>query len=96
MERRRLYPRVRLYGGLYCPRRQVNDDSVIRYIEKAAKGGLSQTSTETSSESFEASQVKVMADVWPCEDRLGRFEFPEYMKRNVLEPKFCFGGGIFV
>ncbi|KAJ5732391.1 Acyl transferase/acyl hydrolase/lysophospholipase, partial [Penicillium malachiteum] len=35
LERRRLNPRVRLYGGLYCPRRQLNDESLIILIERA-------------------------------------------------------------
>lgn len=35
MEKRALYPRVRLYGGLYSPRRPINDDTLIREIKNA-------------------------------------------------------------
>lgn len=35
MEKRALYPRVRLYGGLYCPRRPITDDTLIHEIKSA-------------------------------------------------------------
>lgn len=90
--RRKLYPRIKCYGGLYCPRRPIKDDSLIREIEKTAR---SQWGSQQDC-IYEFPPVKGFEDEYETEENLrDQFEFPAYMKRDtILEPKFAFGGGI--
>lgn len=95
LERRRLYPRVRLYGGLYCPRRPITDDSIIRLVQQALQENPSQILSDMSCGSLNSSSEKAMPSFGLGDEPLDRFEFPSYMKFNTNEPKFPFGGGLF-
>ncbi|KAJ6039423.1 hypothetical protein N7499_004385 [Penicillium canescens] len=84
---RRLHHRVKLYGGLYCPRRPVTDDTAIQIIKKAVlalPGGLDGVQTVPD---------KLCNDQGSADKSSDLFEFPYYMS-NVPQPQFCFGGGI--
>lgn len=95
MRRRMLYPRVSLYGGLYCPRRPVNDDSFIRLIEKANQESLFRTGTDSSTGSLEFSSILTVSGNPSGRPESGLFSLPAYMSSRTVEPKFCFGGGLF-
>lgn len=91
LERRKLYPRVKLYGGLYCPRRPIVDDTLIREIESAWKRLWSRGFNEKQ----ELRPVKGFEDEWPSEESSHKLEYPTYVTRRATPgPTHCFGGGI--
>ncbi|KAJ5592025.1 Acyl transferase/acyl hydrolase/lysophospholipase [Penicillium hispanicum] len=95
MTRRKRYPRVRLCGGLWCPRRQINDDSLIRVIQTAAEAEFNRTSTPTSNGRSEITLSNGPDDEWIRKKDWSRFEFPGYFGSRTPEPQFTLGGGLF-
>ncbi|KAJ5706721.1 Acyl transferase/acyl hydrolase/lysophospholipase [Penicillium malachiteum] len=97
LERRRLNPRVRLYGGLYCPRRQLNDESLIILIERANQLCINRAASQSSSTSSEACSVEKLKSDRADPFISDMFSYPSYVSKSSArpEPKFCFGGGLF-
>jgi hypothetical protein len=91
MEKRALYPRVKLYGGLYCPRRPIKDDTLIREIKIAFDEFFKATQGEEGEpplpEGFEDEQSSL--------PRSGKIDYPSHVvRRHTSEPTRCFGGGM--
>lgn len=91
MEKRARYPRVSLYGGLYCPRRPIKDDTLAREIKSAFEDMFRtrQSSDEEIPlpEGFEDEQSSLASSE--------KIEYPSHVvRRHTSEPTRCFGGGI--
>lgn len=90
LEKRALHPRVRLYGGLYCPRRPIEDDTLIREIKSAFDDFFRTAEGEDEEfplpEEFEDEQSSLVSS--------GKIEYPSHVVRpHTSEPTRCFGGG---
>jgi hypothetical protein len=91
MEKRALYSRVRLYGGLYCPRRPIKDDRLIREIKIAFDEFFKTTQGEDEElplpEGFEYEHSSLASS--------GKIDYPSHVvRRHTSEPTHCFGGGL--
>jgi hypothetical protein len=91
MEKRALYPRVRLYGGLYCPRRPIKDDTLIREIKSVFDEFFKATQGEDEElllpEGFEGEQSSLASSI--------KIDYPSHVvRRHTSEPTRCFGGGL--
>jgi hypothetical protein len=90
MEKRSLYPRVRLYGGLYCPRRPVKDDTLIREIKNAFDDFF-----RTQGEDEELPLPEGFKDKQSSLASSGKIDYPSHVvRRGTSEPTRCFGGGL--
>ena len=91
MEKRARYPRVRLYGGLYCPRRPIKDDTLAREIRRAFEELFTTRQTGDEEiplpEGFEDEQSSLASSE--------KIEYPSHVvRRHTSELTRCFGGGI--
>ena len=73
LERRKLYPVVKVYGGLFHARRQVVDDSFIREVKAAFENHAGPSSGSSSGQL----SVEKLEDSWSSESSSVKWESPK-------------------
>lgn len=91
MEKRSLYSRVRLYGGLYCPRRPIKDETLTCEIKSAFdeffKGEQGEDINFPLPEGFEEEGSSLASGE--------KIEYPAHVvRRHTSEPTRCFVSGL--